>query len=530
MKGASILALLPLMASTVHGGLVGDLSSYGSEAVSEVEEVASTAMESVNDVAEAFQEIAADQHHRKLNWQIWCPGNNWPDHWCQQRMGIYALAKWDRWCYNNDDDCKCQWGYVKMNGQCVGQSCAADPMWFCMEQLGQYAKPAHWGCVQTVHDCMCNHGYTEVDGECRQCAQDPSWFCKEELGEFAIPRPGRGCYHVPSDCKCMDGYAKYDGQCVYNPCPHGQGYVHGECHDEPDGCAYDPLWYCMDICGPHGIPRKDCVKSVLDCMCEHGTSPFDGTCVPPAGGFGDPHFTTFHGHEFQFHGECDLVLVQAPAIDLDIHVRTTIRYDYSFISQAAIKLGDYIFEVGSWGEYQLDGISTPDLPLVIGKYHISVEILNDIKKKYRFTIRHADVGRSIDVVSLKDYVAVKLVNATESDFFNAKGLMGHYAKADMVARDGVTKMDDSPDAYGNEWQVRPEEDGQLFSDAREPQYPNSQCRMPSPNAINARDRKLGESKVSREDAEAACLHVSQHKNNCIEDVLRSRDIEMALVY
>jgi len=331
----------------------------------------------------------------------------------------------------------------------------------------------------------------------------------------------------------MDTHVNDDGVCIPNPCQPGYSYVHGQCHEEIDGCAWDPLWFCMDICGPHGIPRDEsahCVRTVNDCMCEHGTSPFDGTCVPPPSGFGDPHFITFHGHEFQFHGECDMVLVKAPSIDLDIHVRTTIRYDYSFISQAAIKLGEHVFEVGSWGEYLLDGISTPDLPLIVGKHHISVEILNDIKKKFRFTIRHADQGRSIDVVSLKDYVAVKLVNSTEADYFDAVGLMGHYAKGDMVARDGVTRFDEDPVAFGNEWQVRAARDGRLFSDAREPQYPRERCRMPAASAIRARGRLLGESALSQLDAEAACFEVTQHHDNCVQDVLRSKDVEMALLY
>ena len=44
---------------------------------------------------------------------------------------------------------------------------------------------------------------------------------------------------------------------------------------------------------------------------------------------GDPHVKTWGGRWFDYHGECDLVLLHVPSFhngkDLNIHVRTTIR-------------------------------------------------------------------------------------------------------------------------------------------------------------------------------------------------------------
>ena len=44
---------------------------------------------------------------------------------------------------------------------------------------------------------------------------------------------------------------------------------------------------------------------------------------------GDPHIKTWGGSWFDYHGECDLVLLHVPEFDggspLSIHVRTTIR-------------------------------------------------------------------------------------------------------------------------------------------------------------------------------------------------------------
>lgn len=50
---------------------------------------------------------------------------------------------------------------------------------------------------------------------------------------------------------------------------------------------------------------------------------------PPPEVAGDPHFQTWGGHRYDYHGECDLVLLSAPQFGkgpLDIHIRTKIRY------------------------------------------------------------------------------------------------------------------------------------------------------------------------------------------------------------
>jgi hypothetical protein len=84
------------------------------------------------------------------------------------------------------------------------------------------------------------------------------------------------------------------------------------------------------------------------------------------GAMGDPHFKTWSGDWYDFHGICDLVLLDAPdfnnGMGLTIHVRTKPRYEYSFIESATLKIGDDVLEVGAWGNYILNGVSRPDLP------------------------------------------------------------------------------------------------------------------------------------------------------------------------
>ena len=51
---------------------------------------------------------------------------------------------------------------------------------------------------------------------------------------------------------------------------------------------------------------------------------------------------------YDYHGECDLVLLDAPSfahgLGLTAHTRNKGRYGYSFIESAAIKIGDDILE------------------------------------------------------------------------------------------------------------------------------------------------------------------------------------------
>jgi hypothetical protein len=225
--------------------------------------------------------------------------------------------------------------------------------------------------------------------------------------------------------------------------------------------------------------------------------------------------------EFEFHGACDLVLLKSEEFDMDIHVRTTIRYDYSFISQAAIRHKDDVFEVASWGEYMLNDMATVEMPAMMGDYLVTMEKVN--KKKQVFNVQLGN-GVDINIVSFKDYVSVKVENATKAMFADAVGMMGSYETGDMLARDGKTVVED-PNEFGFEWQVRPDQDHVLFSADRYPTWP-VKCEMPPTNAVQAR-RRLGEHSVTREQAESACRDWREEKSKCIDDVLKTGDLELA---
>ena len=135
---------------------------------------------------------------------------------------------------------------------------------------------------------------------------------------------------------------------------------------------------------------------------------------------------------------------------LTIHTRTKIRYDYSFIETAAIKIGDDIFEISSWGKYFLNGVSQADTPAVISDYFITHDVINEFDHKFDIDLGQ---GANLVISSHKDIVSVGLSGSDGLDFEkwfkSSVGLMGAFETGEMLARDGVTVLND-PNAFGQE--------------------------------------------------------------------------------
>merc|ERR1719245_62556 len=59
---------------------------------------------------------------------------------------------------------------------------------------------------------------------------------------------------------------------------------------------------------------------------------------------GDPHFKTWAGEHFEYHGQCDLVLAQdasfANGLGLDVQIRTKLVRYWSYIHRVAIRIGE----------------------------------------------------------------------------------------------------------------------------------------------------------------------------------------------
>jgi len=93
----------------------------------------------------------------------------------------------------------------------------------------------------------------------------------------------------------------------------------------------------------------------------------------------------------------------ANGLGLMVEIRTKVRYDYSYIEAAAIKIGDDILEVFSYGQYLISGVSNADMPAMIGGF--PVERSEPKKNQVRFTIDLGD-SRNIGIKVYKDLVVI----------------------------------------------------------------------------------------------------------------------------
>lgn len=258
------------------------------------------------------------------------------------------------------------------------------------------------------------------------------------------------------------------------------------------------------------------------------------TTLPFSGGSsGDPHVKLWNGHMFDFHGGCDLVLLNSPEFSngkgLDIHIRTKINTWWSYIDAAVIRIGSDTFEVrgglntakywinGVEGELKESGI----LEETISGFKIDYKDVSKKQKKFRI-----DVGHDVFAIeTFNDWVRVNVKAAPKGKgFLGSKGLMGEFPTGKMLDREGQV-VEDS-DEFGKEWQVRMNE-AKLFHSIEGVQHP-AECAMP----VKSTARRLGETLISHEVAALACARVSspEDREACIFDVLATNDKEMAGAY
>ena len=229
-------------------------------------------------------------------------------------------------------------------------------------------------------------------------------------------------------------------------------------------------------------------------------------------------------------------MVNAPSFangkSLLIQVRTTIRHDYSYINSGAVKVGDDVFEVDSWGQHALNGIDAPSVleEEGIAGYPIYHSVRSD-GKQHKFDIV-VDSQQNITLATFKDLVSVKIVGGTKKDFGDSNGIMGSFDGI-ILMRDGtpLLDIDDSQqaNAFGQEWQVL-EEEPMLFRKVRSPQAPKEKCLLPSDVTKESRHvrRRLEEQTISKEAAEMACGHFSGGKfDACVFDVIAVGDLDIA---
>jgi hypothetical protein len=248
---------------------------------------------------------------------------------------------------------------------------------------------------------------------------------------------------------------------------------------------------------------------------------------------GDPHVTTWKGEHFEYHGQCDLTLLKdakfANGLGLDVQIRTKVVRYWSYIKNVAIKIGSDILEIeGSadaddadahyWINYEFQG----DLETFAG-FPVTQELPSVYKRKYIIDLSSKYPGSSIIIQLYKEFVRVKFVG-DEEVFGNTVGLMGDHKTGELLARDGSTVMTDFTE-FGDEWQVLPKEP-KLFHEFTHPQFPELCLKPEDPRGD--RKRRLAESTISVEQAEAACAPLKNPLSikDCVYDILATQDLDM----
>jgi len=251
---------------------------------------------------------------------------------------------------------------------------------------------------------------------------------------------------------------------------------------------------------------------------------------------GDPHFMTWAGEKYDFHGVCDLVLVHVATfgkgIGMDIHVRSEKMKIWSYVSSAAVRIGQDIFEVigGSEAKFLTNGVegkvkNTEDGNTLVSSISgFPIHKTRESAKGSGFAI---NLGNNENVVISvwHLFVSVSFENPTSETFQDSVGLLGSFQGGLKMARDCISIIKEVKE-YGQEWQVQNSEP-QLFHSTKDPQYP-SKCIIPSSTEMR---RRLGESELSMNEAKKACVNVNESEMNlCIFDVLATNDKFIAGAY
>jgi len=305
-------------------------------------------------------------------------------------------------------------------------------------------------------------------------------------------------------------------------------------------CAAD-VKPCEGVSDVHRDPTNQC--AFPECPAPE-TRTIDDEMTPKSapGTKGDPHFKTHSGEMYDFHGGCDMVLLDNPTykngLGLTIHIRTKIETWWSYVESAVIKMGDETLEIagGDQGDWiWLNGAANGELG--VGEWSKSTFAGNLLRLKQtpgivnrREAHIHLGNGEKILLKSFNTFLKVEFIKESEDTLGGSSGLLGTYPAGKRVGRDGESLIEDV-NVFGQEWQVTAEEPKLFHSYSDAWVVPAGQkCAMPTETVAKQalRKRRLANG-IPMEDAEKACAHLtdaSDHKA-CVFDVIATQDENMA---
>ena len=243
---------------------------------------------------------------------------------------------------------------------------------------------------------------------------------------------------------------------------------------------------------------------------------------------------------YDFHGGCDLVLLDNPnfkdGLGMRVHIRTKIETWWSYVESAVVQIGGETVEITSGKKGQwlfINGV--PNEPLEEKKWYMGK--VSGLHVRYREDGGNGEAriyfgnskSKQLLLRTFGEFVKVNIDAEGSNHYKGSHGLLGRYPDGKRVARDGETFIKDVNE-FGQEWQVKPYEPRLFRSYEGDWVVPaEKKCVMPVDTAEKQRlrRRRLAEG-IPVDQAELACARLAtDDRKACIFDVISTQDIAMA---
>lgn len=146
--------------------------------------------------------------------------------------------------------------------------------------------------------------------------------------------------------------------------------------------------------------------------------------------YGDPHYRTWSGNSFDFHGGCDLVFLKNPnfhnGMGMEVHLRTKIKTWWSYIESAVLQIGSHTLQLKGGDKsilYWIDGTDGQELfdgEASLGVFAVKFRRINDHQSSVRVDLGK---GNAVSLETFKEFVRVNVKAKTPDAFQGSGGLM-----------------------------------------------------------------------------------------------------------